>query len=136
MSTDANGEMLAIQVIAMPRDTNAHGTIFGGVILSLIDQAGALAANAAGAGKVVTVAMREVEFKAPVLVGDTVTCFTRVLRRGRTSITVMVRVVARQASKGQAAREVTQAEVVYVHVDEAGHPQALPPANPGAPGGI
>jgi acyl-CoA thioesterase YciA len=134
--TETQGEMLAIQVIAMPRDTNAHGTIFGGVILSLIDQAGALAANAAGAGKVVTVAMREVEFKAPVFVGDTITCFTRVLRRGRTSITVAVRVVARQASKGQDAREVTQAEVVYVHVDEAGQPRPLPPTPPGAPGGI
>lgn len=128
--------MLAIQVITMPRDTNAHGTIFGGVILSLIDQAGALAANVAGAGKVVTVAMREVEFKEPVFVGDTVSCWTRVLERGRTSITVSVRVVARQASKGQAAREVTQAEVIYVHVDEAGHPQALPPATPGPVGAI
>jgi len=134
--TDATDEMLAIQVIAMPRDTNAHGTIFGGYILSLIDQAGALAANVAGAGKVVTVAMREVEFKAPVFVGDTVTCFTRILRRGRTSMTVAVRVVARQASKAQASREVTEAEVVYVHVDEAGHPHPLPPATPGAPGGI
>lgn len=127
--------MLAIQVIAMPRDTNAHGTIFGGYILSLIDQAGALAANACGAGKVVTVAMREVEFKEPVYVGDAVTCLTSILRRGTTSITVSVRVVARQPvarARGLPEREVTRAEVIYVNVDEAGRPQPLPPPPGGA----
>jgi acyl-CoA thioesterase YciA len=121
-------EHLAIQVVAMPRDTNAHGTIFGGYILSLIDQAGAIAAHAAGAGKVVTVAMREVEFKAPVYVGDLVSCRARVLRRGRTSISVLVRVSARLPSANRAReRDVTQAEVVYVQVDDRGNPLALDP---------
>jgi acyl-CoA thioesterase YciA len=125
---DAWPEQLAIQVTPMPRDTNAHGTVFGGYILSLIDQAGAITAHAAGAGKIVTVAMREVEFKAPVHVGDVVTCHGRVVRKGRTSITVNVRVVAHHPirGKGMPERHVTQAEVVYVQVDERGSPTPVP----------
>lgn len=120
-------EILAIQVSPMPRDTNAHGTIFGGYILSLIDQAGAITAHAGGAGKVVTVAMREVEFKEPVHVGDVVTCYGRVIRRGRSSMTVTVRVVAHHPirGKGMPKREVTEAEVIYVQVDEDGRPVEL-----------
>lgn len=121
-------EMLAIRVVAMPRDTNAHGTIFGGEILSLIDQAGAVTVQAAGAARVVTVAMREVVFHEPVHVGDMVTCWGRVLKRGRTSITASVRVVAQSPiahAKGVPERAVTQAEVVYVQVDERGRPIPL-----------
>jgi acyl-CoA thioesterase YciA len=118
-------EFLAIRVSAMPRDTNAHGTIFGGLILSLIDQAGAITAQAGGAGKLVTVAMREVVFVEPVFVGDVVSCYGRILRRGRTSITAAVRVEARAPSGGTPAREVTQAEVVYVQVDDDGRPSPL-----------
>jgi acyl-CoA thioesterase YciA len=119
-------ETLAIQVMAMPRDTNAHGTIFGGFILSLIDQAGAIRAHAAGAAKVVTVAMREVEFKEPVYVGDLVTCRAKIVRRGRTSVTVCVRVSARLPTAiGAPERDVTAAEVVYVQVDERGNPLPL-----------
>ncbi len=118
--------MLAIQVMAMPRDTNAHGTIFGGFILSLIDQAGAIRAHAGGAGKVVTVAMQRVEFTEPVLVGDLVTCRGWVVSRGRTSITVCVQVTARLATAADAEpRDVTQAEVKYVQVDERGKPLPL-----------
>ncbi len=113
----------------MPKDTNAHGTIFGGHILSLIDQAGAIAAHGLGAGKLVTVAMREVEFKQPVFVGDLVTCWARVIRTGRTSATVVVRVVAQSPmaqARGEAERDVTQAEVVYVHVGDDNRPLPLP----------
>ncbi len=122
-------EILAIRVTAMPRDTNAHGTIFGGHILSLIDQAGAIAAHGLGAGKLVTVAMREVEFKQPVHVGDLVTCWAKILRVGRTSATVLVRVVAKSPmaqARGEAERDVTQAEVVYVNVGDDGRPLPLP----------
>jgi acyl-CoA thioesterase YciA len=127
--TAANDEILAIRVTAMPRDTNAHGTIFGGHILSLIDQAGAIAAHGLGAGKLVTVAMREVEFKQPVHVGDLVTCWARILRVGRTSATVVVRVVAQSPmaqARGEAERDVTQAEVVYVNVGDDGRPLPMP----------
>ncbi|MEM6990759.1 MAG: hotdog domain-containing protein [Myxococcota bacterium] len=128
MGTRNEGEVLAIRVIAMPRDTNGHGTIFGGYILSLIDQAGALAAHAGGIGKMVTVSMREVVFAQPVHVGDVITCFGRVLKRGRTSVTVCVRVVAQSPIEAQSEpREVTTAEVVYVQVDGHGRPMPLPP---------
>ncbi len=121
-------EILAIRVLAMPADTNAHGTIFGGYVLGLIDQAGAVAAYGVGASKVVTVSMQEVVFKAPVYVGDAVSCYARVTALGRTSITTCVRVVAESPTaraRGVAPRDVTQAEVVYVQTDEHGRPLPL-----------
>jgi len=121
-------EVLAIRVLAMPADTNAHGTIFGGYVLGLIDQAGAVAAYWVGASKVVTVSMKEVTFAAPVHVGDAVSCYVRVVRCGRTSITTRVRVVAESPTaraRGIEPREVTTAEVVYVQVDERGSPLPL-----------
>jgi len=115
----------AIRVLMMPRDTNAHGTIFGGHILSLIDQAGAVAAHGVGARKVVTVAVREVVFKAPVHVGDIVSCYAHVVRRGKTSLTVRVRVLAEDPVARDCV-EVTSAELVYVHVDADGRPNPVP----------
>jgi acyl-CoA thioesterase YciA len=115
----------ALRVTMLPRDTNAHGTIFGGVILSHIDLAGGIAASRRAARNFVTRAMREVEFIAPVYVGDVVSFYTSVLRLGTTSITVRVSV---QAERGQEPREkvkVTEAEVVYVAVDESGKPVPL-----------
>ena len=116
---------LAIRVLMMPRDTNAHGTIFGGHILSLIDQAGAVAAHGVGARKVVTVAVREVVFKAPVHVGDIVSCYAHVVGRGKTSLTVRVRVLAEDPVARDCV-EVTSAELVYVHVDADGRPNPVP----------
>lgn len=115
----------AIRVLMMPRDTNAHGTIFGGHILSLIDQAGAVAAHGVGARKVVTVAVREVVFKAPVHVGDIVSCYAHVVGRGKTSLTVRVRVLAEDPVARDCV-EVTSAELVYVHVDADGRPNPVP----------
>jgi acyl-CoA thioesterase YciA len=111
---------LAIQVVMMPRDTNPHGTIFGGVILSYLDQAGAIAARrevirAGGPPPfLVTVAMNRVEFKQPVLVGDVVRFLVRLVRMGRTSVTVDIRV---EAERGGEVLQVTEAEVVYVGID-------------------
>ena len=111
---------LAIQVVMMPRDTNPHGTIFGGVILSYIDQAGAIGARRevirAGGHPpiVVTVAINRVEFKKPVLVGDVVRFLTRLVRMGRASITMQVSV---EAERGEEVLQVTEAEVVYVGID-------------------
>lgn len=126
MTAAADDEILAIRVTMMPRDTNAHGTIFGGHILSLIDQAGAIAAHAAGAGKIVTVAIHEVVFKEPVHVGDLVTCYARTIRIGKTSVTAGVRIVAQSPYGSRATpRDVTSAEVVYVNVDADGKPCAV-----------
>ena len=82
----------SIRVVLMPKDTNAHGMIFGGVILSYIDQAGAVEAKRHGADLVVTIAMREVVFHEPVYVGDLVSFYTRLVKIGRTSITISVEV--------------------------------------------
>ena len=108
----------------MPKDTNALGTIFGGIILSYIDQAGAVEAYKQVAGRIVTVAMREVVFHAPVFVGDLVSFFADTVRRGRTSITVQVTVEAERAF-GMGKVKVTEAEVIYVHVDQHNRPVAL-----------
>lgn len=111
---------LAIKVVMMPRDTNPHGTIFGGVVLSYIDQAGAIGARhevvkAGGALPfLVTVAVNKVEFHQPVLVGDVVCFLTRLVRIGRTSITMHINV---EAERGGQTLQVTEAEVVYVNVD-------------------
>jgi acyl-CoA thioesterase YciA len=118
-------ERLAIRVVLLPKDTNALGTIFGGVILSYIDQAGAVEAHRHAAGRIVTVAMREVVFHAPVLVGDLVSFYARTQRLGTTSITVAVEVEAERGRAGGERVKVTEAEVVFVHVDDAGRPTPL-----------
>jgi acyl-CoA thioesterase YciA len=118
----------AIRVILMPKDTNALGTIFGGIILSYIDQAGAVEAHRHTTQRVVTVAMREVEFHAPVFVGDLVSFYTETLRLGRTSITVKVLVEAERARIHGSPVKVTEAEVVYVQVDDKNRPLTLPTA--------
>ncbi len=117
----------AIRVIMMPKDTNALGTIFGGIILSYIDQAGAVEAHRHAPGRLVTVAMREVIFHAPVFVGDLVSFNTETLRRGRTSIAVKVTVEAERGNRGSGRVKVTEAEVIYVHVDGDNQPKPLPP---------
>jgi len=104
----------------MPRDTNSLGTIFGGIILSYIDQAGVVEAQRQTERALVTVAMHEVKFLAPVFVGDLVSFYARTVRIGRTSITVQVTVDAFRAKPPHETARVTQAEVVYVAVTEPG----------------
>jgi acyl-CoA thioesterase YciA len=113
----------AIRVLLLPKDTNAYGTIFGGVILSNIDLASAIEARKKAAHRYVTKAMREVEFHEPVFLGDIVSFYTETLRVGRTSITVRVLVEAERwgASHGETVM-VTEAEVVLVAVDDQGRP--------------
>ena len=103
----------------MPRDTNAHGTVFGGIILSYIDVAGGVeAVRHTKHERFVTVAMKEVIFHEPVYIGDLVSFYAETLRVGRTSITVHVDVEAeRFGNKGQKVK-VTEAEVTYVAVNE------------------
>jgi acyl-CoA thioesterase YciA len=112
----------------LPKDTNALGTIFGGVILSHIDLASAVEARKSGAHRYVTKAMREVEFHQPVFLGDIVNFFTETVRVGRTSITVKVSVDAERWGSGHGERvRVTEAEVVLVAVDTAGRPTPIRP---------
>ena len=112
----------AIRVIMMPKDTNALGTIFGGIILSYIDQAGAVEAHRRVRNRVVTVAMREVEFHHPVFVGNLVSFYADTIRVGRTSITVKVTVEAERRTAEKKVVKVTEAEVIYVQVDEKNRP--------------
>lgn len=115
----------AIKVLLLPKDTNVHGTIFGGVILSNIDLASAVAASKVAARRYVTKAMREVEFHEPVFLGDVVNFFTEVVRVGRSSLTVRVSVeVERWGSRGERVK-VTEAEVILVAVDEQGKPTPI-----------
>ena len=116
----------AIKVILLPKDTNALGTIFGGVILSHIDLASAVEARKAAPLRYVTKAMREVEFHEPVFLGDIVSFHTETLRVGRTSITVKVTVEAERWGAGHGEKvKVTEAEVVLVAVDGAGKPTSI-----------
>jgi len=114
-----------LRVTMLPRDTNARGTIFGGVILSHIDLAGGIAASRSAARNFVTRALRAVEFIAPVYVGDVVSFYTTVIREGKTSVTVQVSVEAERAKDAALRVKVTEAEVIYVAVDEAGKPIPL-----------
>jgi acyl-CoA thioesterase YciA len=116
----------AIKVLLLPKDTNALGTIFGGVILSNIDLASAVEARKAAPHRYVTKAMREVEFHAPVFLGDVVSFYTEPVRIGHTSITVKVTVIAERWGGGRGEEvKVTEAEVVLVAVDENGRPRPI-----------
>jgi len=115
------------RVLMMPRDTNPAGTIFGGVILSYIDQAGAEEARFQGAERVVTVAMKEVVFLHPVFVGDLVSFYTELVRIGKTSITVRVMVTAARRWDRAEEAKVTEAEITYVNIDTDHQPTPLRP---------
>ena len=113
----------------LPRDTNAYGTIFGGVILSYLDMAGGIECRRRSPKKFVTKAMREVVFVAPVYLGDLVTFYTRTMRIGTTSISVDVEVEAERLGP-EGTKEVvrvTEAEVIYVAVGIDGKPTPINP---------
>jgi acyl-CoA thioesterase YciA len=119
----ADERYLAIKVVMMPRDTNPYGFIFGGVTLSRIDEAGAVGAQheirRAGWPEqpIVSVAMKSVEFHLPVFVGDVVSFWTRLVKLGRTSITMRVDV---EADRRGEIVHLTEAEVTYVTVEMTG----------------
>ena len=115
----------AIRVVMLPRDTNAAGTIFGGVILSHLDLAAAIEAHKHHQGMVVTVAMDEVEFKQPVHVGDLVSFFTETVKVGRTSVRTRVCVWAQRRFGDGGHIPVTEAQVTMVAVDPEGNPTPL-----------
>ncbi len=122
----------SIRVVMMPRDTNAVGTIFGGVILAHIDLAAAIEAHRWWPYRLVTVAMDKIEFRQPVHVGDLVSLFTDTVRLGRTSIEVTVSVWAQRAQERTQCVPVTNATVTMVAVDDAGRPTPVPKPAPGS----
>jgi acyl-CoA thioesterase YciA len=109
-----------IRVVMLPKDTNAMGNIFGGIILSHIDLAAGEAARGTSPHLYVTKVMKEVDFISPVKVGDTVSFYTEVVKIGKTSITIKVLVTAERGLKNRSAIKVTEAEVIMVAVDDNG----------------
>lgn len=115
---------LALQTIAMPRDTNANGDIFGGWLLSQMDLAGGITAAEVAKGKVATVAIDGMAFLTPVHVGAIVTCYSDVLEVGRSSIRIIVEVWINSQHGGEPIK-VTEGEFVYVAIDEKGRTRAI-----------
>ena len=118
----ANPGCPAIRVVMFPKDTNPAGNIFGGVILSYIDIAAGVAARGVTHHRTVTVCMKEVVFEKPVKVGDICTFWTEILKTGRTSITIRVRV---EAERGGEIFAVTEGEAIFVAVDKLDRPIPL-----------
>lgn len=111
----------AIRLTMMPRDTNAHGTVFGGIILSYIDVAGGVESiRHTKHNRFVTVAMKEVIFHEPVYIGDLVSFYARTLKVGNTSITIHVDVEAERFGTPGIVVKVTEAEVTFVAIDDTG----------------
>lgn len=111
-----------IQVIMLPRDTNPQGTIFGGILLSHLDLAGGAEARKHANKTFVTVGMKEVDFIAPVFVGDIVSFYTRTISVGTTSVSVEIKVEATRAHNNKEVVPVTEAVVTYVAVDRDRRP--------------
>ena len=118
---------LVIQTIAMPKDTNPNGDIFGGWLMSQMDLGSGILAAKTAKARVVTVAMEGMSFLEPVRVGDTVACYARVEKIGRTSMKIPVEVWVRRYMHGQLIR-VTRGVFTYVAVDAAGRPIPVPHA--------
>jgi acyl-CoA thioesterase YciA len=119
---------LAIRVMAMPADTNASGDIFGGWLMSQVDIAGSIIARRRANGRIVTVAVDSFHFHEPVFVGDLVSCYARITRVGRTSITVNVKAYAERQGATHETLQVTEADLTYVAVDGQRRPRPLSPA--------
>jgi len=119
---------LAIRVMAMPADTNASGDIFGGWLMSQVDIAGSIIARRRANGRIVTVAVDSFQFHQPVFVGDLISCYARITRAGRTSLTVHVKAYAERKGTTHEIIQVTEADLTYVAVDEQRRPRPLPPA--------
>ncbi len=115
---------LALQTVAMPRDTNANGDIFGGWLMSQMDLAGSIAAAEVAGGRVATVAVDGMAFLTPVHVGAVVSCYCDVLEVGRSSIRIVVEVWINSKHDGEPIK-VTEGEFVFVAIDEKGRTRAI-----------
>ncbi len=119
-----NGE-LVLQTLALPKDTNSNGDVFGGWLMSQMDLAGAIAAREIARGRVTTVAVGSMAFLRPVPVGSAVGCYCEVLEIGRSSIKVLIEVWVKQYDKN-AQQKVTEGEFVYVAIDDSGRTRPVP----------
>jgi len=117
---------VALRVVPMPADTNPMGDVFGGWIMAQVDVPGAVPARRRARGRIVTVAVNSFLFKQPVTVGDLLSFYARVVREGRTSITVDVEVYAERHPEDPVVVKVTEAQLTYVAVDDDGEKRELP----------
>jgi len=114
----------AIRVVAMPADANAYGDIFGGWLLSLMDNGAGLTAARRSKGRAVTVAMDGMVFHEPVKVGDEVSVYAEIERVGRTSMTIAVE-ACRRARHQEESIKVTEAKFTFVAIDDQGRPRPV-----------
>jgi acyl-CoA thioesterase YciA len=126
MSALPNERDLTIRVMAMPSDTNASGDIFGGWLMSQVDIAGSIVARRRALGRTVTVAVDSFQFRNPVFVGDVISCYAKITRIGKTSLTVNVKAFAERQGKSHHTHMVTEADLTYVAVDEQRKPRHIP----------
>lgn len=115
---------LSIRVLAMPADTNPSGHIFGGWVLGQMDIAGSIHASGQAGGRVATIAVDSMVFHKPIHVGDEVSCYTRITRIGRTSMSVNVETWVRRARLGDPIH-VTEGRFTYVALDAQGEPAEI-----------
>ena len=118
-------EELVLKVIPMPADSNANGDIFGGWVMAQVDLAGAVVPARYAGGRMATVAVKEFVFKQPVRVGDILSFFAKMIRIGRTSMTVKVEVYAERFGTRGNYSKVTEALLTYVAIDDAGRPREV-----------
>jgi acyl-CoA thioesterase YciA len=118
-----------IRVAAMPSDANYTGDIFGGWLMGQVDVAGSIPALHRAKGRVATVAVNSFVFKQPIFVGDVVSFYTRIVKVGRTSITVDVEVYAQRDPAKPVCVKVTEATLTYVAVGEDRRPRVVPPVD-------
>lgn len=116
---------LAMQLLAHPKDTNAFGDVYAGWLLEHMDLAGAISARELALGRITTVASGNMVFLRPVPVGSTVSCYTEIVDKGRSSIKVMVEVWAHRYDRSL-KQKVTEGEFVYVAIDDSGRTRPLP----------
>ena len=118
---------LTVRTIAMPADTNANGDIFGGWVLSQMDQAGGIAGVERARGRVVTIAVEAMTFIRPVRVGDVLCVYTEIEAVGRTSMKIHIEAWARRF-QSDLREKVTDATFTFVAIDDNGRPRPIPPA--------
>lgn len=119
-------EELVLKVIPMPRDCNHNGDIFGGWVMAQVDLAGAVIPARYAGGRMATVAVNQFIFKHPVRVGDILSFYSKLVKIGRTSITVKVEVYAEHFRAQGKYTKVTEASLTYVAIDEVGKPRPVP----------
>ncbi len=119
---------LALQTLAMPKDTNANGDIFGGWLVGQMDLAAGIASKEVAKGRSATVAIKDVTFIRPVRVGATVSCYARVVKTGHTSMHIQVEVWTTNHLGHKDMQKVSEGLFVFVAIDDTGKPRPLPDA--------